>query len=291
VTAIFITGADGFIGRAMRRLGQAGAAEVVPLRRTEEPDAIARRLGERDGAVLLHLAWPDLQGSASGAGAAVGGEGGWRSFVDWSVGLREACARAGAPFIGVGSGVEAYVRPDSDPDPDPGSGLGEPYLSYAGRKTDLRQALSAAGPISWVRLHFLFGPGEAARRIVPSAIRASLDGTAFVCGDRDRRRHWLHVDDLAAGLASFAATPQTGVWDLAGGQALSFDELFALVERATGRPLILATAEKATADGRLKLIAPSNPAPNLHAQAGCPGNLLDRLTEYVQWIRADGSQR
>jgi nucleoside-diphosphate-sugar epimerase len=278
-TTIFITGAGGFVGRALVRAGEQAGARIVPLARDRAAEQVRRSGSDED--TLLHLAWPDLRSTSSGASGPADDGKSWPAFVDWSTGLRQACAETGVRFVGIGSGVEAYL--------EPGSGLGEPYLGYGRRKTELRMALGVVGEVSWVRLHFLFGPYEAAHRIVPSAIRAALKGTEFACGDRDRRRCWLHVDDMAAALCGFAAEPRPGIWDIAGRKPISFDELFALVEAAVGRPLRLAAGERSTADGRLKLIEPTNLAPNLLNSAGLPTNLQDRLAGYAQWIRGQSA--
>src|SRR5690606_3022135 len=151
--------------------------------------------------------------------------------VDSSIRLRQACDLRGITFVGIGTGIEACDETQ----------LREPYLTYARRKTDLRTALEdgVASPLSWARLHFLFGMGESPDRLVPAAIRAAIRGTPFACAARDRRRHWLAVDDVAAALQAFALRPLPGVWDIAGRAAHSFDALFALIGEAVGRPVQL----------------------------------------------------
>lgn len=255
---------------------------VILVPRTDAPEFLRREFANLGGeASLIHLAWPDMRAASSDGGGTAVDDGGWRQFVAWSVEVREACAEAGIPFVGIGSGVEPYAEPGSD--------LGEPYLTYAQRKSELRSALSPPGApeISWVRLHFIFGPHEFPHRIVPSAIRAALEGAELVCNSRDRRRHWLHVDDIATNLCAFAATPKPGVWDITGPKAVSYNELFAMVEKAVGRPLKLAYAQSRTPDGQLKLVAPTNLALNLPQPARRADDLLVRLTEYAQWMRAE----
>lgn len=271
---IFLTGAGGFIGRALGRLADP-ALRVVAIPR----DAPLERLSALRGggsAALVHLAWPDLRASSSGGGGGAAPEV-WSRFVEWSLALRQACAEADIDFIGVGSGVEAYV---GDP------AFADPYLAYARRKAELRAALESLGEVAWVRLHFIFGEGEHPGRIVPAAIHAALSGEDFVCGSPDRRRCWLDVDVTASTLAGFASAPRPGTWDVCGREPISFADLLRLVEQATGRPLKWAATPAATADGRLKLIAPTNLAPNLPAEAGRPANLLASLVRYSDWIAA-----
>ena len=268
---IFATGADGFIGRALAR-----ATTVIPVPREDAAQFIKARAVKGDS--LVHLAWPNL-GAAGSSGGSAQGDDGWEAYRAASIALRETATGAGVRFIGIGSGVEGYLD---------GGALDEPYLTYAQRKAELHAALEG-NDLSWLRLHFLFGPGEPARRIVPSAIRAAQAGTELICGARDRRRHWLHVDDLAAGLARFAADPKAGTWDVAGPRALSFDELFALVAEAVGKPVTLAANPGRPADARLSQIAPTRLAPVLPSGAGEVANLLARLIEYASSI--DGRER
>jgi nucleoside-diphosphate-sugar epimerase len=207
---------------------------------------------------------------------------GWREFLEWSLSLRAVAAELGAWFIGIGSGLEAC-------DIGPGASLVEPYLSYVRHKSALMAALLSAGPsrMSWVRLHFMFGPFERSSRIVPSAIRACVDGTEFGCGRRDRRRRWLPVDDVARLLGDFAAAPVAGEWDIAGRQDLSFDELLSLVARAVGKPLRFSPIEPGTADAQLLLVAPANLSPLVPESAGRPESLLAGLRDYATWIAAN----
>jgi nucleoside-diphosphate-sugar epimerase len=277
---IFITGGSGFVGRAVRRVAQEERGpEVVIIPRFDAVAFLRSRLaaGQRR-ATVMHLAWPSLREtfvSPHAAGA------GWRDFLDLSVSLRVAAAEAGAWFVGIGSGVEAC-------DPGPAASLGEPYGSYARQKTELMTALLRVAPsaMSWVRLHFMFGPFEHPSRIVPSAIGACLDGTEFACGRRDRRRRWLHVDDTAKLLLDFAAAPVGGVWDITGRQDLSFEELLGLVARAVGKPLRLSGNGSTNGDADLDVVAPTNLAPIVPEWAGRPESLLVRLRDYAHWIEA-----
>ena len=280
---IFITGGSGFVGRAVRRVAlMEGGPEVVIIPRIDAVAFLRNRLaGDRRRATVMHLAWPSLRETFASPHAAAAR---WRDFLDLSVSLRVAAAEAGAWFVGIGSGIEAC-------DPGPAASLGEPYGSYARQKAALMTSLLRVEPsaMSWVRLHFMFGPFEHPSRIVPSAIGACLDGTEFACGRRDRRRRWLHVDDTARLLLDFVAAPVGGVWDITGRQDLSFDELLGLVARAVGKPLRLSEIESTGGDADLDVVAPTNLAPIVPEWAGRPDSLLIRLRDYAHWIEAGRS--
>jgi hypothetical protein len=214
-------------------------------------------------AVIVHSAWP-------GSDPAL-----WAPFRDWSLRLRTSGAGRGAWFVGIGSGLEAHAA---------NPGLKEPYKSYALRKLELREALAALDPerFAWLRLHFMFGPGERPTRVVPAAIRAALAGEEFVCGSLDRRRRWLHVDDQADYFGSFLEAPQAGIFDIAGRQDVSFRDLLTFIEQAVGRRLALRQSDAPAADSSLKIIVPERIAGVVPPHAGAPDQLSKRISEVVR---------
>ena len=211
--------------------------------------------------IVVHAAWPSNDAAS------------WTPFRDWSLSLRKSAADRGARFVALGSGVEACADHP---------GLKEPYKTYAQRKVELREALRAQDPkaLTWLRLHFMFGPGELPSRLIPAAIRAALAGEQFVCGSLDRRRRWLHVDDQAQYLGAFLKSPRDGDWDIAGRHDVSFRDLLALVGRATGRKLPVKESDAPARDSELPIIVPERMASIVPADAGEPATLLQRLKEY-----------
>jgi nucleoside-diphosphate-sugar epimerase len=210
------------------------------------------------GDILVHAAWPPAD------------DGSWGPFRDWSLSLRNSTTDRSAWFIAFGSGVETHADQ-----------LKEPYRSYALRKVELREALTDQGAQAWLRLHFMFGPGELPSRLVPAAIRAGLANETFVCGSLDRRRRWLHVDDQADYLAAFLKAPKPGEWDIAGRHDVSFRDLLTLVGCAIGRDLRLEESEVAAPDSALPVIAPERMASVVPSDAGDRNSLLRRLKEYA----------
>ncbi|QNP43229.1 NAD(P)-dependent oxidoreductase [Sphingomonas daechungensis] len=218
---------------------------------------------------LIHAAWPHNDDEA------------WSQFLDWTLELHRSAAACNAWFVALGSGIEACAEHP---------GLKDPYLGYARRKLDLRSALEGQGPLSWVRLHFMFGPGEQPSRLLPAAVRAALANEEFVCGSLDRRRRWLHLEDQADFLARFLVDPQPGQWDIAGRSDVSFRDLLDLVGRAVGRKLQLRESDAPAPDSALAFVVPERMAPVVPADAGDPANLTRRLEEYVAQLRATSTE-
>ena len=229
--------------------------EVVPISRGNVLPP------SRSPAIVVHAAWPSNDAAD------------WTPFRDWSLSLRESAVDRGARFVALGSGVEAYADHP---------GLKEPYKTYAQRKIALKEAFRARNPeaLTWLRLHFMFGPGEQPSRLIPAAIRAALVGDEFICGSLDRRRRWLHVDDQADYLGRFLRSPREGDWDIAGRNDVSFRDLLALVGRATGRKLQVKESDAPAPDSELPVVVPERIASVVPADAGEPDSLLERLKEY-----------
>lgn len=280
-----MTGAGGFIGSAVCRAAEArpGLA-VTPLSRGTDPAALGAELsGAEQPAIVLHMAWPDLRGASSTATSPVPDDGAWPRFQAWTLSLASAAAKGGAFFVGIGTGIEAYL--------DREQALGPAYASYARRKQSLRLALEGASGderLGWLRLHFVFGPGEAPARFVPAALEACRTGGELRCGSVERRRHWLHVDDLAALLCDYLQQPRPGSWDLTGRTAISFDALLTLIEEATGRPARRADDVLPTADAGLALVEPQHLWPGVPPEAGAPDQLRARLAAYGRHLAARG---
>ncbi len=253
---VFLTGSSGLVGSSLRR--RLVDWRVVPVARGDT-------LPPGDGAqpaILVHSAWP---GDAES----------WPTFRDWSLRLRASAGDRGAWFVGIGSGLEAHADHP---------GIREPYKSYVLRKLELREVLAASDPerFVWMRLHFMFGPGERHSRVVPAAIRAARAGEEFVCGSLERRRRWLHVDDQANYLARFLEAPQAGNFDISGRQDVSFRDLLTLIEQAVGRRLRLRESDSPAPDFSLKSIIPKRIAAVVPPDAGTQIQLSERLREYAE---------
>lgn len=269
-----MTGSNGYVGGAVTRAATAFPhMALVPVRRDETPD-----FATAPGGIVsfLHLGWPNFPAASASSTARL--EQSWDEFLNHTMKLRAHAAKNGVRFVGVGSGLELHE----------GAGMQEPYLSYARRKNQLKAALAAAhGPLSWVRLHFMFGPKERASRVVPAAINACEAGSLMTCGSLARQRRWLDIDDQAMFLLEFLAAPQSGEWDIAGQSDISFRRLLELVEMAVGRPMRFAEAKDRTPDDIVATIRPARMAPNVPVAAGSEDYLVDRLRRYASSLRDD----
>jgi UDP-glucose 4-epimerase len=97
-------------------------------------------------------------------------------------------------------------------------------------------------PIQGAMIYQAYGPGQASGNLIPAALAAALAGEEFPMTAGTQERDWIHVEDVASGLAAALRAGLTpGVtFELGTGQATAVatvvQYLFELVKRG-GRPL------------------------------------------------------
>ena len=277
---LLLTGSGGFVGKAVRRCADRAAELLVkPMARGEAAAKIlaAPRAYPGSQISVLNLAWPSMQQYSASSREQAGNDEEWRSYTAWLSSLIDAAARAKVRFFQIGSGIEPYALGNEQI-------IGEPYLTYARRKNEIwRQVEKALPGASWrLRLHFLFGPDEAAHRFIPAAIRAFKTGGSLTIGASERQRCWLHVDDAARALLAAVASNAPESWDICGAKPISFADLLALIGEVTGGAAHFETPAFDIADAACLVAAPTKLAPFMPVGVGEPDNLRKRLRSYAQ---------
>lgn len=283
---VLVAGLGGFVGRRLAHVAaQSAPGRVVPIARDGAVEAVRAARDRHPGRAiaLLLLSWPGLDRSGSTAQSApIGGEA-WDSFTEWVTAVAASAATHHITVWGVGSGVEAVT---AGPSPE----VGEPYLSYGRRKAEVL-ALLRRQPgltVNWLRLHFLFGPGEDGHRFVPAAIAACASGKGFPLAAPARQRHWLHVDDAARFLLQAMDEDWAGDWDIAGPDPVSFADFCGVIGTAVGSPLHIVAPASQAADADCQVV-PARRVPSfVPPEAGSLAYLLDRLQTYRRWLDGSG---
>jgi TIGR01777 family protein len=193
---IGITGASGFIGRAVQRLAASGGHEVIPYSRSPGPGA--RRFALETP--------PDLSGLDAVvhlAGESVLGL--WtrekkrrihRSRVEGTRRIVEALARDGSgPRTLICASAIGYYGETGETEVDELSGPGEGFLAGVCRdwENEARRAEDLGVRVVRVRVGFVLGRGGAMKRIGP-VFRLGLGGRL---GDGRQWMSGVHVDDVA----------------------------------------------------------------------------------------------
>jgi nucleoside-diphosphate-sugar epimerase len=88
-------------------------------------------------------------------------------------------------------------------------------------------------------IHYLYGPWEDERRVIPSVTRSLLRGEQIGVTDGTQSRDYLHVADVADSLCRVAASDLVGRVDICTGAPVRLRDVFEEIGRATGRAELL----------------------------------------------------
>ncbi len=244
---LLLTGASGFVGR--HTIGPlldlswdvhaVGNTVTDPRARWYRADLLDQTSRRRLVAAirpdaLLHCAW------VTGHGAY------WTSPVnlDWvsaSLDLVRTAAEQGASRILIAGSCAEYdwttpqTRPWREDDPT------RPTSLYGIAKDTLHRLLDAFAPpagigLTWARLFHLYGPYEAAPRLVPALIAALRDGRHTQLGAANAVRDFMHVSDAGRALAHLLDGNATGTFNVASGQPTTIGAIAGTLARLAGRP-------------------------------------------------------
>jgi len=236
---VLLTGATGLIGRHSIAPLQARGYDVVPASRSGgggglaldllDPAACRRSVAETRADTLLHLAWAD-------------GPDRWTTpaNLDWVAAtlvlLRAFADAGGKRAVLVGSCAEYDWSQPVLSETTPLI----PATLYGVAKARLGQLAMAAAPalnlsLAWARPFFTYGPNEPKGRLFGDLIRGFTAGQPVECSDGEQRRDFLHVDDLAGGLAALLDSPVTGAVNIASGVAVPVKDMILTLARQMGR--------------------------------------------------------
>jgi len=230
---VLVTGASGFVGRAVLQPLRARGFEVHGTARGGSPPEAAgcawhradlldlrqRRalLDEVGPSHILHLAWYAVPGRYWTAPENTLWLEASLDLIALSHGMRVVMAGTCAEYDWSWNGIFR----ESDPC--------RPSTPYGQAKLAVRKALAAArGDSAWGIIFFPFGPHEAATRLVPSVASALLKGEMARCTHGAQVRDFLFVEDLGDAFAALLSSPLQGALNLASGVGRS---IRSLVER------------------------------------------------------------
>ena len=254
---VLLTGATGFIGAHVARAWAARGADVHGM---TLPGAPRHRLGDvadqidlREGDLTdatwvrdsirsiapdaaIHLAWyaePRLYLRAVPENLA---------SLRGGINLLEALADEGTCRRVVLAGT--CLENDSTP----------PRTAYAAAKAAQHQLALGFAELSMAsacaHIHYLYGPWEDERRVIPAVIRSLLRGEPIDVTDGLQSRDYLHVSDVAEALCRVAESDLADRVDICTGKPVRLRDVFEEIARATGGDALLRIGALAEAESR-----------------------------------------
>lgn len=223
-----VTGATGFVGRALVDALRRDGGEVLALDRSAfagGPDAAITRIVDFAPTSVVHLATHFVARHEAGDIPAI-----VRANVEVSAVVAEAATRAGAVLVCVGTAWEHYEGRDYDP-----------VSLYAATKRAGRDLVEyyvrAQGLVCADAVLFdTYGPGDTRPKLVPALLDAAQSGATLEMSDGHQLIDLIYIDDVVAALTLLAAgdVPAAPVV-LRTWAPVTVREVVAAVEQATGR--------------------------------------------------------
>jgi nucleoside-diphosphate-sugar epimerase len=301
---IFVTGASGFVGSQVTRLLLESGHEVKilvvpgdPLWRLQElknrlniVTSLLQDVGDRidelgawSPEACIHLAWYAEPGQYLQAAENI-------PALAASLRLLQDLGRIGCRyFLGVGSCFEydtrqGYLREESP---------ALPLSVYAAAKhafqlVACQYAQTNQIAFAWARLFYLYGPWEDERRLVAAAIRALLKGEAFSATAGEQIRDYLHVEDVARGLAALVERQAGGIYNICSGVPVTVKMVLEMIGQITGRAEALRLGTIPYRDGDPMFICGDNQ--RLRAVGWAPKyDLAQGIEQTINWWRRPAS--
>lgn len=240
---VLVTGANGFVGaHLVRALSDRGGLVVHALDRTPasapaggvtfhqvdlaDHAAIERVVSQVRPELCIHAAWYAEPGKYLESPLNLG-------LVSATLNLAECLVRAECKrLVGVGTCFEY----DTSLGWLSESSATAPRFLYAACKLATFGALDAytrgtSMTFAWARLFYLYGPGEAKTRLVPSIMDALREGKIAEVTEGEQVRDFLHVSDVASALVAVAMSTLSGPVNIASGVPVTVRALVTEIAR------------------------------------------------------------
>ena len=100
--------------------------------------------------------------------------------------------------------------------------------------------------LAWGRIFYLYGPHEAALRLVPYVINSLLDGTPALCTSGEQIRDYSHVSDVAEAFIALLDSDICGAVNIGSGKGIVLKDLLYTIAGLLGKRELLELGAKQT---------------------------------------------
>lgn len=228
---VLVTGASGFIGRAVCARLTASGAEVIRAGRASGAgvDAVVNFRDEQALRSLVGGAEPDavvhLAGVSTGAAARADLAGAYAINVEATAALSEAIAILApeAHFIFAGSGLAYGASFHDAREPLTESASLRPLDDYARTKAAAEEAIEPGLSVSVLRFFNVIGPGQSLAFALPAFARKIVEiergvrSPVLDTSRLDEARDFVDIADAARAVESVVQARATGVFNVASG--------------------------------------------------------------------------
>lgn len=299
---ILVTGATGFVGSAFARGAVAAGADVTVIAR---PASDLWRLAEAEGHYRRVTCTLDGLAAEAPADADVfvhlAAAGVDQTFDDVEEMVRtNVTGTLQALRYAQRAGVERFVLAGSSGEYGPGEAIGEdaplrPSSEYGATRAAATLLARSFGSrrgldVVAVRPFSVYGPYEAAYRLIPYAIVTGLRGRTIEISSGVQHRDFVHVADVARGIALAAVVPGVAgeTFNLCTGVATSVREVAELAGRLTGRGSNVSSGVRAPIPGEMWRTSGSPAAASSRLGWRPEWSLDDGVADTVRWFRQVG---
>ena len=250
-----ITGASGFIGRALLRQNLIGELHVTSRVYTSLPAGITGHFGdlgdqdfvkclaEQKFERVIHLAWEGLPNLS---------EGNNRINLETSKQFLEILASAGVEDFQIAGSCLEYG--DKTGQVDEGA-IGENLSDFAAAKVELLEFVAGLGvAYKWYRIFYAYGPFQHNNSLLSSAYLSAKKGVSLKLSNPNISRDFIYVDDVAKAISRLIETTNvSGVFNIGSGKGTPVKDLVGALNSIMGlevQDLVAEESPTLTADIR-----------------------------------------
>jgi len=254
---IFLTGATGFIGRALMPLLEdhlllvldrqgtlAAAANRTTLKANmADPAGLAGPLEDFAPDACIHLAWEGLP------------DYGWQTSCrnfNMNIDLLDTLGRIGCRKVFISGTCWEYGDLNGRVTEQDTPGKRGLFPSFKARIYDLGKRITAEYglELTWGRIFFAYGPGQRAESLIPHCISSIRQDAVPQLRQPGAVNDFIHVLDVARAIHGLAVTPNTpGIFNIASGKPYTVSAVVRRVAAALGKEWLLGPETAAAGSG------------------------------------------